>query len=267
MENKRSILVPHDFTQVGDFALEHAYMIRKVTNVPINLLHVIKKDSMYNEAFEKLESIAKNFSEKHNITVNPIVMKGNLYKTIYKCGVNTDAYISVMGTHGIKTIKKAMKVVKKFMKIPFILVQSPVIYGEYNKVVIPLDSNAKSRVKFQWVKYLNNLFKCKAYIISHEETDSHKKQMLRNNIRFANKFLEESNIDFEIKKLDSSKNFADEIYSYANVIESNIIMVMSSRYSEYAKNIKKAQNFESYKKIPIMCVNPRTDVYKTGGFN
>ena len=264
---KRSILVPHDFTEVGNYALEHAYMIGKATGAPINLLHVVNRKSMLNTAYDKLEVIAKEFSEKHNIEVIPNVVKGNLYKTIYTYGIETDAYIAVMGTHGIKNIRKAMKIVKKFIRIPFILVQSPVIYGEYDRLVIPVDSEVKSRIKFHWVKYLNYLFESKVYIIAHGENDDFRIKSLNNNLKFAYKLLEQELIDYETKHLTSSKNFADEVYSYANDVEGDLVLIMTDKYRKFAKDLKNAKNLEYFKKIPIMCVNPRTDIFKAGSFS
>lgn len=263
----KSILVPHDFTEVGDFALQHAYTLGKAANSPINLLHVIKKEAIRDEAFKKLEEIAKSFSEKHNIEVIPKVLKGNLYKTIYNYGIETHAYIAVMGTHGLKNVKKAMKVVKKFSKIPFILVQSPVRFGDYERLVVPVDSNKKSRIKFHWVKYLNNLFECKVYIVAHNEKESFKVKDLNNNLKFADKLLEQELIDYEVKRLNSSKNFASEVYNHANDVKGDLVLVMTDRYKKFAKDIKNSKNIEDFKKIPIMCVNPRTDIYKAGSFS
>lgn len=47
---KKSILVPHDFTEVGNFAMEHAYMIGKASRSSISLIHIVKKTSQIEEA-------------------------------------------------------------------------------------------------------------------------------------------------------------------------------------------------------------------------
>lgn len=264
---KRTILVPHDFTEVGNYAIEHAYMIGKATGAPIHLLHIVKRKSLYDAALEKLSAIASEYSEKYNVEIIPKVIRGNLYKSIYAYGIEIDAYIAVMGTHGIKNLKKAMKVVKKFVRIPFILVQSPVIFGEYDRLVVPVDSNLKSRIKFHWVRYLNHLFESKVYIIAHNETDSFRIKSLNNNLRFADKLLEQELIDYEVKRLNSSKNFADKVYNYANDVEGDLVLVMTDNYRKFARDLKSAKNLEYFKKIPIMCVNPRTDIFKAGSFS
>ena len=50
-------------------------------------------------------------------------------------------------------------------------------------------------------------------------------------------------------------------------VEADLVLMMTTKYKEYIKNLKKPDNKELYKKIPIMCVNPRTDIQKLGGFN
>ena len=43
----KPILVPHDFTEVGAYALEHAYMIGKTHNNPINVIHIVSKSDAF----------------------------------------------------------------------------------------------------------------------------------------------------------------------------------------------------------------------------
>jgi len=261
---KKSILVPHDFTEVGNFAIEHAYMVGKASKSPIHLIHIVKSKSQIDSATEKLKEIATTFSEGKEVEIICEVRTGNLFKEIYQYGLEIDAYLAVMGTHGVKNIKKAMKVVKKFVKIPFILVQNPVIFGEYDRILIPVDNDKNSRVKVQWVRYINTLFESKVYLLTHNYSDGFKVKQLNNNLKFAKSIFDKNLIDYEIKVLESSKNFSDSLYSYANNVESDLILVMTDKYRKYIKELKKAENLQLYKKIPIMCVNKRTDIIKLG---
>ncbi len=262
---KKSILVPHDLTEIGNYAIEHAYMIGKTSKSPIHVLHIVDKTSQIEEAKEKLNEIVVNFKKDKEVEIITEVRTGNLFKEIYDYGLEINANLAVMGTHGLKNIKKALKIVKKFIKIPFILVQNPVIFGEYDRIVIPIDSDKRSRIKVQWVRYINTLFESKVYILTYNDvSDGFKAKALRNNLQFAEHHFNNDLIDYEIKVLDSSKDFADSLYTYANSVESDIILVMTDKYKSYIKSLKKAENIELYKKIPIMCVNKRTDIIKLG---
>ncbi|HNQ68442.1 MAG TPA: universal stress protein [Bacteroidales bacterium] len=264
---KKSILVPHDFTQVGDYAMEHAYMVGKQAKSPIHLIHIVSKSSQIDAAKQKLTEIAEEFKKEKDVEIIVEARKGNLFKEIYNYGLEIDAYLAVMGTHGIKNIKKALKVIKKFVKIPFILVQSPVIFGEYDRILVPIDEDKTSRIKIQWIRYINTLFQSKAFILTFNTKDGFKIKALNNNINFAQNWFEKELIDYDIKVLDSERNFADEIYNYANEIECDLILLMTDKYKRYVRSLKRTENKELFKKIPIMCLNKRTDIYKVGGFN
>ena len=49
--NKKSFIVPHDFTSVGDIALEHAIAVAEPLDAQIFLLHVGGASSSYNGYF------------------------------------------------------------------------------------------------------------------------------------------------------------------------------------------------------------------------
>jgi hypothetical protein len=264
---ERSIIVPWDFTEVANYALEHAYFIGKVTNRPVYLIHVTNKESKIEELQKQMQEVADKFMEGKEISVTAVVRKGKLTKELISFGEEVNAYLAVMGTHGISTIGKAMKIVKKFVKMPFILVQGPVFFGEYDRICVPIDDNKKSRIKMQWVRYLSNLFESKVFIISPTVFDGWKVKNLNNNLRFAEKQMQNNLIEFEFKKIEPGQNFAEAIYDYMRDVEADLVLMMTTKYKEYIKNLKKPDNKELYKKIPIMCVNPRTDIQKLGGFN
>lgn len=267
---EKCLLVPHDFTEVGDYAIEHAYKISEKANLPIHVLHIVNKKKEIEEAEKKLNSIVEKFKAENNVLETEFIIsvrKGNLYKQIYKYGCEVDTCLAIMGTHGIKNIKKAMKVIKKFVKIPFIIIQSPAKNINYKNILLPIDTDKASRIKVYWANFLNSLFKSKVFIISHEEKETSKVRDLTNNINFAENYFEEELIDFDFHILPTGKHFSDEIYNYARTISVDVILLMTNKYREYIKSLKNSENLEMYKEIPIMCVNKRVDIFKQGGFN
>ncbi len=262
---EKCILVPFDFSNEANFALDHAYELARIAKLPIHLLFVVNNEKMIEDWQIELKKIADSFSKKNNYKVEAVVKAGNLFETIYEYGIEANAYVAVMGTHGLKTINKAMKVIKKFVKIPFILVQRPITFGEYDKICVPIDADKKSRAKFLWVKYLNYLFESKVYIVYPEVSDSSKRSEINSNLLFATSIFEKDNIDFEVKALPEA-NFADDMYDYMSEIEPDVVLFMTDKYKQSISALKTARNIELYKKIPIMCVNLRTDIIKLGGF-
>lgn len=263
---EKCIIVPFDFSNEANFALDHAYELARISRFPIHLLYVVSSEKEVEDWQVELQKIADKFSSSHNnYNVKAVVKAGNLFETIYNYGIDVNAYLAIMGTHGLKTIDKAMKVIKKFVKIPFILVQRPINYGEYDKICVPIDDDKKSRAKFLWVKYLTNLFESKVYVVYPETNDSSKKAAININLHFAASVFEKDNIDFEIKAVPEA-NYADNLYDYMNEIEPDVVLFMTDKYKKSITALRTPRNIELYKKIPIMCVNPRTDIVKLGGF-
>lgn len=263
---EKCILVPYDFSNEANFALDHAYELARISKFPIHILYVVQSEREVEEWQIELKKIADKFSHKHNYKIIAVVKAGNLFETIYNYGIEVNAYLAVMGTHGLKTIKKAMKVIKKFVKIPFILVQRPINFGEYDKICVPIDDDKKSRAKFLWVKYLSLLFESKVYVVYPECADNGKKTDVNSNLMFATTIFEKYAIDFEAKAVPEH-NFSDNLYDYMNEIEPDVVLFMTDKYKKSITELKAPRNIELYKKIPIMCVNLRTDIVKLGGFS
>ena len=263
---KKCILVPYDFSNESDFAIEHAYEFARSIEMPINLIHVVDSEKEIFEWKIEIEKVADKFSKEKNIKVISEVRAGRLFETIYNYGLEVNAYLAVMGTHGVKTADKAIKLIKKFDKIPFVLVQRPIMFGEHNKICVPMTDSKKMRSKFQWVRHLDYLFKSHVYLCPVEYKDSERKKELTRNLQFAIDLFEEYAIDFDVKYLPEH-NVTDELYDYMYQFKPYMVLFLTDQYKKIITDIKKPQNIELAKKIPVMCVNYRTDIQKVGGFN
>ena len=127
MDLKEPILVPWDFSQVAEYALEHAVNFAKNTDNSIALIHVVKKQKEIETAKNKLQEIVDQTKEKHGIELSLIVREGSIFTAINDAVEETDASLVVMGTHGMKGMQKftgswALKVIAG-SKAPFVVVQ------------------------------------------------------------------------------------------------------------------------------------------------
>lgn len=263
---EKCILVPYDFSNEANFALEHAYEFARTSSLPIHIIHVVSSEKEIKEWSIELQKIADEFSKAKNIFVETVVRAGNLFETIYEYGLSSNTYLAVMGTHGTKTIDKAMKLIKQFVKIPFVLVQRPISFGEFDKICVPIDDNKKSRAKFLWVRHLDYLFKSKVYVVYIDSNNPTKRNEINKNLRFATSIFEEYAIDFDVYSVPEHNAF-DNLYDYMYKLEPDVVLFMTDRYKKIVTNLKKPQNIEVAKKIPVMCVNSRTDIMKAGGFS
>lgn len=264
---ERCILVPYEFSNEANFALNHAYEIAKTEKLPIHVLYVAESEKLADEWQIELDKVVAKFVKDTGYeNVKSVVKTGSPFDVIHEYGVEQNAYLAVMGVHGIKSIDKQMKLIQKFVKVPFILVQSPLAFGEYDRICIPIDNDKKSRSKFVWAKYLNLLFESHAYVVYPISDNERRQAEINSNVQFAMSLFADNAIDFDVEGVPE-EDFYDNIYDYMGKISPDLVLYMSENYKKAFTSLKHPRNIELSKKIPVMCVNPRTDIVKLGGFN
>jgi len=268
----KPILVPWDFSQVAENALEHAIDFHKKTGDNIALVHVVKRKKEIETATKKLESILSETKTKHGVELGVFVREGSIFTAISDIVEEVNANLVVMGTHGMKGMQKftgswALKVITG-SKAPFVVVQdSPV--GELTNIVFPVDFKREQKQKLTWAGFLVNHFKTKVHIVYQGSTDSRIKAKTRSNLIFSRNYLAERGGEFEIKELEGKDNLADEAIDYAKSINAGMIVIMTTKnisFQDYVLGADEQQLIANKEKIPVMCINPK-EGGKYGGFS
>lgn len=265
LSKTETILVPHDFTQVADFALLHANQISKLTRKSVTLTHIVKTDADKRDAERKLEKIAEDNKSKFGIETKTIVNVGNYLKKIGEIGEIVKAAIVVMGTHGVRGVQKligsyALKVITQ-SDVPYIVVQDePGAEKKFENIVVPLDFTKESKQKIYALLTVAETFKSKVHIIADYESDEFTSKSLKNNIVHAEAVLKENGIKYEIHQLDSKNNgLIKETMSYCFKVRADLIVVMTSVDSSLSKLVMGASEtalITNDALIPVMCMNP-----------
>jgi nucleotide-binding universal stress UspA family protein len=105
MSTRFKILVPFDFTEASEKALQQAVMLREEFPVHVELLHVIDSEKQAREAEEHLSGIIKRFSEQ-NVSVGFMVEKGGILTTINKVAAKGHFDLMLLGTHGPRGLRQ-----------------------------------------------------------------------------------------------------------------------------------------------------------------
>jgi nucleotide-binding universal stress UspA family protein len=282
-KNKKSIIVPWDFTQEAQYALDHSVRIAKILDNDITLVHIVneggwlsskqKIKKQIEESTEKLNDISEKTFKVHGTRPMIIVKPGSIYTSINEVANELEARMVVMGTHGYRGVErftgsKALKVIAG-SKVPYIVVQSPYEYRPYNDVVFPVDHKSETKEKLIWANYMGHFFKSKIMII----TPNHKDELLRRytlaNLSFAKKYLEEKKLDYEIHYANQKLNFTDQIIEFAQQVNTNLILIMITKeigWQDYLLGANEQKIIANKAKLSVMCVNPRTDLRRSGGF-
>lgn len=271
---KDTILVPYDFTEIAEYAVQHAIKISTHLKNRIQLIHIVKSDNQIEEATERLNKEIERLKKEYQIDLDPVVLAGNLFREISDYASNNNVSIVIMGTHGIKGIQKitgswALKVIVG-SKIPFIVIQEPPSKKEiFKDVVFPLDFKKEGKEKVNWALFLAKYFDVKIHIVAPNLKDSSLQKKLRININFAEKIFENHNVKYDIQKTDAAR-IGEETIEYAKKIDADIVLIMTTKgigFADYMLGAKEQYIIANNARIPVMCVNPRTDLSRYGSFS
>lgn len=273
MASENLILVPWDYTQVAEYALQHAARIAKLTDGTVGLLHVVKKEKEKEEATVKLNTIADEIESKYNVRPTIIVKDGSIFKVISETSNELDATMVVMGTHGMKGMQKftgswALKVIAG-TRAPFLVVQDVPAQDQFENIVFPINFRVEDKEKLKWANYLAHYFKTKLNVVYQEVTDVDLKHKIVSNLRFAKRYFEERKIDYEIIALRGEDSLAEETIEFAKEVQAGMIMVMTTKhisFQDYVLGADEQVIIANKYKIPVMSVNPREDTRKAGNF-
>jgi nucleotide-binding universal stress UspA family protein len=269
-QTKKPILVTWDFTEKSEFALQHGVNLAKHLDSGITLIHIVKKDKEIDAAQVKMDALADETSKKYNVKIDTIVPVGSIFTTISEVATDIHAEMVIMGTHGMKGMQKligswALKVIAG-SKVPFIVVQAAPTSHAFEKIVFPIDFRRENKEKINWMYYIARLYKSTFYIIKDKVTDKKFRKGVHSNLVFTEKFLKSNEISYEIHTAQGKKDFTHEVMDFANEINANLILIMTTKditAADYIVGASEQQIISNKYGIPVMCINPRPG--KIGG--
>lgn len=262
---KTRILVPTDFSKVGDTALNHAAIIASAIDGEVHVLHIIGDKREISEAKLQLETLQARWKKDRDVDIEPIVRIGSIFEDIDKVATEIDASLIIMGTHGLKgmqfiTGSRALKIVTE-SSVPFIIVQEREIRDTgYDRIVIPLDLHKETKQKLKLAADMALYFESKVFLVSPGETDEFLKNQLNRNINYAKKFLDERDIEYEVEITETkSGNFVKGMLKYAAAVDADLICIMNF-YENSLMGIMGGSYEQTVitneAQIPVLCINP-----------
>jgi nucleotide-binding universal stress UspA family protein len=266
MEAGKRIIVPWDFTNIAQNALDHAVKMAKVLDNTITLLHIVKKEKEIEEALAQLTQVAADAQAKSGIVTNAIVREGNIFTTIGEYTKETeDINLVIMGTHGMKGMQKltgswALKVIVSSF-VPFIVVQDPPTEkSSYDKIVFPVNFKTENREMLIWAIYFGKIFNAKVCFVKQEVSDKNLLKKVNTNLTFAKKYLAKYNVEYDIATAEKAGSFAEATINYAKETEADLMLIMTTKNIgtiDYVLGASEQFIIANTARIPVMCVNPR----------
>jgi nucleotide-binding universal stress UspA family protein len=275
-QNRNTLLVTWDFTEVSENALLHALKLSRNVENNIRLVHVVKPGNkvFIKETEEKLKKEILRIKDEYKIILDSVLLEGSLFSAITTYIKDSDVNMVLMGTHGIKGIQKyigshALRVIIG-SEVPFIVVKDrPLNMERYTDIVFPIDFRSENKEKLQWAIYLGKYFNSKVHLFKAPVSDSSLLKKVNVNLNFAIRFLIQNNLDYEINTASKSRNFGKEILSFAKEINADLILITTTKHISFVDYIFGAPEqyiIDNTSRIPVMCVNPKATFAKMDQF-
>lgn len=160
----KKIIVPIDFSEYSDYALETAAMLARKNNAEILALHMLEmsealltkgENEMQMETVFYLKLAEKRFDEflekdyLEGLRVTPIVKHFKVFSEVNEVAKEQDADLIVMGSHGTSGIKEFFvgsntEKVVRYAEIPVLVIKHNPILTEFDSVVFACDFSEDS---------------------------------------------------------------------------------------------------------------------------
>jgi nucleotide-binding universal stress UspA family protein len=264
------ILIPTDFSEVCDNAIEHGAQLAESLNFRVFLLHVINKDTnkyLKNEELnresisEKLEAISKEYEKKYNAQVEYLIKSGNLFEKIEDVSDKLSPRLIILGTHGKVGFQKitgsyVLKIVT-VTSVPTIIVQKRSFKGGYKDIVFPITSQTQDRQKLNWAIQIAQIFGSTVHLIPKFESEKFYKNRIMAVTKQIKMLLDEYGIEFVDKVSEpGAGNFAKQVIDYAVENEAELIMTLVNKDKSFFFSSWDEQIIYNSSQIPVICINP-----------
>jgi len=276
-QERKSIMVTWDFSAVSYNALKHALKLAHILKNNIILFHIVNDPSEEEGAKKKLEEAVVEIKRDLGEEVGYYVRHGNIFKEIADFASKEENNINfvVMGTHGMKGGQKlfgswALKVVAG-SAVPFIVVQDqPPNKDRYTDIVFPIDFKSENKEKLQWAIFLGKYLNSKIHLYKAPVLDKNLQKKVNINLNFAIRFLIQNNIEYEIHtSTKSGGKYQKELLAFCKKINADLILITTTKHItkiDYVFGAKEQYLISNNEKIPVMCVNPKSNFAKVGQF-
>lgn len=270
---QKSILVPTDFTEVSQHAIEFAATFAKQNGMEVVLINITKTLDAVPEATKRVVAEANAATQAYGVKVSGLARKGTIFDTISEVAVELDVNFMVMGTHGIKGMQKltgswAVKVMAS-LEVPTIVVMDSLKKTSIDSIVFPVDYRRETREKISWAYYVAKVFGSRIHILREKPASDNKiEQSIRNNLFFTEKFLRAKNIPYDVVVASGDTSFTKETLQFAMEHDADLMVVALTRdmgMFDYAFGTATDSFITNAQKIPVMCINPKK--VKIGGFS
>ena len=265
------ILVPTDFSETCQNAIDHAVNLAGIMNFEVRVLHVINRDTKSKLGKEaealvrtKLEEIVNDIHAQSEVRAEYIYREGSIFEIIKEVSIELGANLVVLGTHGKKGLQYllgsyALKVISQ-SPVPVIVVQKRKIPAKgYHKIVFPVGIYTEARQQVRYVVNLPSRENVEVMMFQQFSSDPGDKSRIQVVTSQIEKEFQAHDIIYSVHSADKSGDYADQIIDFAVTHNTDIIFMMTDSNIDHP-DFKNSSWSEALifneAQIPVLCINP-----------
>ncbi len=267
--SKPVIQVSTDFTEISNFAIEHATIMARLFRAKLLIVHIIdkysrklcKNENMPIECLEKkLAEQVENIKKTNGIEVEYIFRDGSIIQEIATAAKEHDALLHVMGTHGMSGLQHitgsfTLKVIKH-SPAPVLVIQKEPGKINYQKVIFPLELHPSSKQKIKFAKLLNKHAGSSFEFFADYQNDKRASVRIRADLKQLSTIMENNGIPHNESFAKPKGAFHKQIIDFAVEKNADAILVTSDpdkfSWNPFNTEVKILYNEA---KIPVIFIN------------
>ena len=259
------LLVPTDFSEVAQSAMQHAIKFSEIINADVVLLHVVSSRDEVEEAKEKLsKEITLGNSISNSCNLISFVRIGNIFEDIGDVAAELGISLIFMGTHKASRWQKlvgsrAIKVISS-SPVPFIVTQEKLMNSSgYDNIVVPLDLNVETKQKLELVAKIAHYFDSQVHLLTNDNSDEFIKSKLKANQVWASNYLESKDIKNSSYLVNQGDSLSEGIFNLSKEVDADLIAIMNLEDETVLglyENTFQEEIVANNLKVPVLCVNP-----------
>jgi nucleotide-binding universal stress UspA family protein len=285
--NVHRILVPVDFSEAGESALNYGTFLANKYRADIFLLHILEginsypsgwfadkgrteKDVIETKVGEKLSEYAEDITKKYGVYVQKIITTGKPAFKIIEAVNEHNIDLIVMGSHGVKGFEEvfigstANRVVN-ISPCPVLTVRAGFRSDGVKSIVLPIDESRYSRQKVSNILPIAAKCKSDVHVLGIIQTDD-KADIAKLNIKIntVQEAFENAGLVC-VRKVVKGSNVAMEAMKYAEEVNADMLSIMTDHESDMTGIFMGAfaRQIVNHSKVPVFSIKPIVGTYES----
>ncbi len=282
------ILVPVDFSETSDMAINTVAAMAKICEAELTLFHVLEYQEYYfsvlpeakvlmphiedlrMEAKKKLDEMQSRIKADTGVRPDIFITTGNIESEIRDYSLKENMNLIVMGTHGISGYKEifigsnAQRVVTLSV-VPVLTITKDSSSG-FRNILMPFSDALHSRQKVNIAAEVAEQYKAHVHILgilgSDDKEEMHKMKIKLHSVE---NIIGGKNLPFSTE-IVIAKNMAKKAIEYALQNNCDLMVINTGHESEITGVFLGAfaQQLVNHSPIPVLSVKPMEDSYTIG---